>query len=684
MRSALPARPRAQSTARTAWRGAAQLRRGWTELLGRLGTAGGRTTRDLVPLERNDLPWALASGVLSAILFATSLTGHAGLGDAPETVAGVSSLGILHAPGYPAYVLSAKLFTLLVPVGSEAFRVNLFSLLCAAASIAGVQLLARRCGAARWAAAAAALCLAASAGFVFYSGFAKHDMFSGLLLLLTIHLALAWWTRPVTRRFVALGIVFGLGLGSSWPLEVLAGPSVLFVVLAARRALPVRTLLRGGAAAALTVIVLYGFVMVRAGENPRLDWGHATTFSALSNLVRRTDFTGSGTQDSPPISGQPGAGTGGATGTTPPPAAILLASASTGADFAGYSATFIDELGVVGVLLACGGLLLTLWAPRPSTYPIIILFATNLVGAAALVGAGTSHSLDTALTEEGFLLGCYFALVTWTAIAAGELAAGFWRAVHRRLSRSAGWLWRLTSLAIATALIVPVVADSRTAAHVESHPFADRYASWMLAQLPPHAALFVWSAELSQPLILHQVVEHERPDVVVIAADGLSYPWYHAQIARELGQSLPPIIGNSTLDAQRTVDALVGRRPVLLDPQAVENLKGDVGYRPLGLLAQALPGTRETPIPSPAALGAKVLQAERAAGLPDQDSDRWPNAYLEESTYSTAALLAARTFYAAHNIVAMRQMLENVLQIDPSNSPAHQDLSLLDGNGTGG
>ncbi len=174
------------------------------------------------------------------MLFAAVLTGHASLGDAPETIAGVSSLGILHDPGYPVYVIAAHLFTLLIPFGSEAFAVNLFSLVCASLTIAGVVLLARRCGAPRWAGAIGALALAASPGFWYYSGFAKHDIFSGLLLLVTIHLALAWQVRPSPRRLGVLAGAVALGLGSSWPLELTVLPAVALVLLhgAPRRLAP--------------------------------------------------------------------------------------------------------------------------------------------------------------------------------------------------------------------------------------------------------------------------------------------------------------------------------------------------------------------------------------------------------------------------------------------------------------
>ncbi|HLA26238.1 MAG TPA: DUF2723 domain-containing protein, partial [Patescibacteria group bacterium] len=47
--------------------------------------------------------------------------------DAAEFAAAVPTLGITHPSGFPLYMLLGKLFTILVPVGEMAFRVNLFS-----------------------------------------------------------------------------------------------------------------------------------------------------------------------------------------------------------------------------------------------------------------------------------------------------------------------------------------------------------------------------------------------------------------------------------------------------------------------------------------------------------------------------------------------------------------------------
>ena len=56
------------------------------------------------------------------------------LGDSGELVAAVHTLGIPHPSGYPLYVLLGKLFSMALPIGSIAFRMSLFSAVCAAAA----------------------------------------------------------------------------------------------------------------------------------------------------------------------------------------------------------------------------------------------------------------------------------------------------------------------------------------------------------------------------------------------------------------------------------------------------------------------------------------------------------------------------------------------------------------------
>src|SRR5262245_12580601 len=82
------------------------------------------------------------------------------VGDGGELVAAVHVLGIPPPSGYPLYVLLGKLWTLLVPAGSIAFRMSLFSAACGAAAAGLLYDLCRKASLQPVSAAAAALAFA--------------------------------------------------------------------------------------------------------------------------------------------------------------------------------------------------------------------------------------------------------------------------------------------------------------------------------------------------------------------------------------------------------------------------------------------------------------------------------------------------------------------------------------------
>jgi hypothetical protein len=73
-------------------------------------------------------------------------------------------LGIAHPPGYPLYTMLARLFTL-IPVGSAAYRINLFGAVCGALTLAVVTRTVRRATGSTVAGLAAAAMLGLSAPF---------------------------------------------------------------------------------------------------------------------------------------------------------------------------------------------------------------------------------------------------------------------------------------------------------------------------------------------------------------------------------------------------------------------------------------------------------------------------------------------------------------------------------------
>jgi hypothetical protein len=84
------------------------------------------------------------SGVAMFAVYAATLAPGVTFWDAGELIAAVESLGVPHPPGVPLYVMSARAFSDLLPVGSRAMAVNLLSALCTAGAVAVLSALLTR------------------------------------------------------------------------------------------------------------------------------------------------------------------------------------------------------------------------------------------------------------------------------------------------------------------------------------------------------------------------------------------------------------------------------------------------------------------------------------------------------------------------------------------------------------
>jgi Protein O-mannosyl-transferase TMEM260-like len=671
----------------------------------RLVDLGLNLIRDGGPLSRADRAWAIGVGILSAALFATTLTGHTALGDAPESVAGVSSLGILHAPGYPAYVLAAWLFTKLIPFGSFAFQVNLFSLVCASGSVAGTYLLARRLEAARWASALGALALACGAAFWFYADFAKHDMFSGLALVVAVNLLLAWQASPSVGKLVGLGAAVGIGLGSSWPLAIMVLPAIALCFVLQRRLISLTGLAAVGLTALATTAALYGFVMIRAAQDPAVNWGDAETFGRLVSLINRADFkleatqprAGAGVQEPGEGSRAPEPLSPGLGALSPPRHSEIGGLAALGAlqplsrhttrSMGVDLAVTYEELGLAGMVLAGVGLGFSLWRRRgPPAYVLLALFLTNLVGTALAVGAYSFDGVHTALTREGFLLGSLVVLAVWLALGATAVTVAAARAVSTRErsveDRAIVGLFAVPVLCLA--VLLPSLLEHGGAQARASAPYADRFAESVFEELPDNAVVFIFGAERTQPLIYRQVVDGDRPDVTVVAADAVGLDWYREELAARLGRPLPPSNG-ITIEAQaaQLIRFLSRTRPVYLDFRTAQQLRPVLASVPHGLLAQPrIASGSQGGVPL-SRFEHRVRAAGAAAGFPDPEWQNWPNSYVL-AIYTSAGLEVAREYFNRRDAAGLRRALRYVLRMDSDNTVALRDLYILDTQGLPG
>jgi tetratricopeptide (TPR) repeat protein len=227
-------------------------------------------------------------------LYTVTLAPSVEVRDAAELATASYTLGIAHPPGSPLYCLAGKVFSVLLPIGSAAFRYNLFSALCGALTAAGLFLLARRLGASAPAASIGALLLGVSLAFWSATAGAGVHTLSTLLLLAALW---AFWRlehEPTTKRFACFGLAWGLLLSNHTGFSLLVPLLLLTVgwrlwkktpppgaeppVVARQNHLPSLGRALGVAAAFLALgLSFYAYLPLRSATDPELDWGNPET-----------------------------------------------------------------------------------------------------------------------------------------------------------------------------------------------------------------------------------------------------------------------------------------------------------------------------------------------------------------------------------------------------------------------
>jgi hypothetical protein len=445
------------------------------------------------PDRSRSLDRALAGG-LAALSFAVYAAGACRtiyVGDSGELVAAVWTLGIPHPSGYPLYVLAGHLWTLLVPLGSVAFRMSLFSALFAALAVGLLYLACRALAAGRLAALAATVAFAASPSFWGEANIQRVYALDAFFVALAMLAALRWHSLATTeaqdvhrrdRWFVGIAGLCGVGAANHtflavWGLLFLAFAATVEHALLRRW----RTLL-AAATAALAGLSIYGFLVLRSRQEPRLDWGNPETWNGLLAVVTRRDFWARRWVRSP---------------------ADFLAAALD------FFARFPVELTWVGVLLALAGIAYGLRRRLPVLLPVLVV-----LGNLAAVAAHGSRS-DIFLWHR-YDIPAYLCAALLAAIGLQGLLR-FARRMPFPLTARRGDRTLPAILGAAAILGAVLLVPLRWRDFDRSrYRIAEDYSRTLLASLPPGAHLAASDDNILFVLIYLQLVEDVRPDVDLI------------------------------------------------------------------------------------------------------------------------------------------------------------------------
>ncbi len=388
------------------------------------------------------------------------------VGDSGELVTAVHLLGIPHPTGYPLYVLLGKAWTLLVPTGSIAWRMSLFSAACAAATCGALALIVARARLGSGAAALAALLLAASPSFWGEANVQRVYALGAFFVVAATGAAFAWHRSRGECAFALTAFLCGLGATNHTFMMVYAIAFGVFALgtqpslIRAPRAL-------GAAAAAFAVGLLpYVYLPLRSRANPRLDWGNPETLSAFLDVVLRRDFWDRAWVDRAgdfiPVLGD-------------------------------YATSVVTELTWPGVALAALGLITARRLGVPILLPLLVMAGNVLV-----VGLHGSRS-DIFIWHRYYIPS--YAMAALLAGVGGHV-------LMTRLPRAVGILL----LAVPIAHLVTGWPDFDR----RRYRVADAFAREVLRELPPGAHLAATDDNILFSLLYLHLVEGERPDIDLV------------------------------------------------------------------------------------------------------------------------------------------------------------------------
>ncbi len=190
---------------------------------------------------------SLAAGFISLIIYYITKAPTTSFWDCGEFIASSYILGIPHPPGYPLFIIIGRLFTLLPIAGDIAVRVNLISVLSAAASVVVAYWLIIRIalngspkipnGLSKYGLGIGALCGALIMGFssTFWSSAVEAEVYAlaMLLMLLINYLAFIWAEnidRPGNDRLLILiSYLLWLSLGVHMTVFLVLIPMILYL-----------------------------------------------------------------------------------------------------------------------------------------------------------------------------------------------------------------------------------------------------------------------------------------------------------------------------------------------------------------------------------------------------------------------------------------------------------------------
>jgi hypothetical protein len=441
-------------------------------------------------------------------VFLTAL--HPGLpaGDSGELITVAATGGVAHPPGYPLYTMLAGVWLHAFAFGNVAWRLNVFSAVCAAGAASVLALAVRRATGSSVAGVFAAWTWAFSAQAFACALVAEVFPLNALLAACVL---LAVVSQPAAGS-VALAFLCTLALSHHHTLLLLAGPAL--AVTGWRALAPAATrvrLVRDIAVAGIAGLVPLAWLPIATHHAGALIWGEASTLRGFLSLLTRAE----------------------------------------------YGTFRLDALGA-GLRPDRTHLMLFLRALPHSLGPLPLVFAA--AGGVAVAGARRQRALGLVLavyllaqawffTRIGFptnvpaLLGVVgrFHVLPLLGLAFLAGAGAAWCQARAALIVSSRTANAAVSAVLLAVTLLPLGSGRLARLSQRGNRFTDTLGRALLASLPRDAVLFARGDMLHNSLAYLTEVEHLRGDLRVLDQELMSDPWYVRRVRARWPELLPPL-----------------------------------------------------------------------------------------------------------------------------------------------
>ena len=241
-------------------------------------------------LSKRDLTLATLVAIVTLTFFVVTLRQDVGgTEDSPKFQFVGRALGTAHSPGYPFYVMATYAFGRL-PIGTLAYRINLFSAVCGALACVCIFLTARRLGVTPLLSIAAALAAATSYPVWSNSVTAEVYTLAAVLSGFAVYWLIAFAQTGTVWRLYAACAMWACGFGNHLTIVGILPAALVYGIVKDRSVLKPRVAITAAIIGILGV-VQYWFIAIRTMQGAPYLEARADTIMGVFDVIIARDVS---------------------------------------------------------------------------------------------------------------------------------------------------------------------------------------------------------------------------------------------------------------------------------------------------------------------------------------------------------------------------------------------------------